>query len=223
MSEHARILVVEDEPLSRDMLVRRLGSRSFEVVGVQTARAAIDYLKDNAVDLVLMDNDLPGMTGTEAVRELRQNWSHDALPVIMVSALIDSDDVVDALDAGANDYVVKPINFKVLMARISTALRMRANVAALVEAERQRVVMESLARAAATVAEPLEQMVDELESLMEEEDADRERLEAGLERMLDLTDRAVDVIDQLRKIAAMRNVPYTARIDFLGDIAAENG
>ncbi|HEY0008887.1 MAG TPA: response regulator, partial [Tepidisphaeraceae bacterium] len=167
----------------------------------------------------LMDNVMPGISGVQAVRELRRNWSHDALPIIIVSALIDSDDVVEALDAGANDYVVKPINFKVLMARISTALRMRANVAALVEAERQRVVMESLARAAASVAEPLSRMVDELEELMAQGPADNKQLNAGLERLLDLTDQAVDVIDQLRKIASMRNVPYTTRIDFLGDIA----
>jgi DNA-binding response OmpR family regulator len=219
MSDSARILVVEDEPLSRDMLLRRLSTRSFDVVGVQTAEAAIAFLKENAVDLVLMDNVMPGISGVQAVRELRRNWSHDALPIIIVSALIDSDDVVEALDAGANDYVVKPINFKVLMARISTALRMRANVAALVEAERQRVVMESLARAAASVAEPLSRMVDELEELMAQGPADNKQLNAGLERLLDLTDQAVDVIDQLRKIASMRNVPYTTRIDFLGDIA----
>jgi DNA-binding response OmpR family regulator len=218
MAAKARIVVVEDEPLSRDMLVRRLTGRSFDVVAFSSARDAVAHLDEHAADIVLMDNALPDVSGVEAVRLLRQHWSHDSLPIIMVSAMIDSDDVVEALDAGANDYVVKPINFKVLLARIRTALTIRANVTALVEAERQRVVMESLARAAASIAGPMERMVDELETLMQNPPDDPAQLSRGLAELLNITERAVDVIDQLRKIAEMNNVPYTARLDFLNDI-----
>lgn len=222
MSTQARIVVVEDESLSRDMLVRRLGGRAFEVMGFATAQDALIHIEDHPTDIVLMDNALPGMTGVDAVRLLREHWSHDSLPIIMVSAMIDSDDVVEALDAGANDYVVKPINFKVLLARIRTALKIKSNVTALMEAERQRVVMESLARAAATVAEPLGKMVDELEQLMQRDGNDPARLRAGLDSLLELTEQAVDVIDQLRKIASMHNVPYTARMDFLDDLTTHS-
>jgi DNA-binding response OmpR family regulator len=218
MSFKPRVVVVEDEPLSRDMLVRRLTGRSFEVVAFTTAREAVAHLEREPADIVLMDNALPEVSGVEAVRLLRQHWSHDSLPIIIVSAMIDSDDVVEALDAGANDYVVKPINFKVLLARVRTALTIRANVSALVEAERQRVVMESLGKAAASIAGPMERMVDELESLMQHPPDDPARLASGLAELLDITERAVDVIDQLRKIAEMHNVPYTARLDFLNDV-----
>lgn len=220
MSAQARIVVVEDESLSRDMLVRRLGGRSFDVVGFPTAQDALIHIEDHPTDIVLMDNALPGMTGVDAVRLLREHWSHDSLPIIMVSAMIDSDDVVEALDAGANDYVVKPINFKVLLARIRSALKIKSNVTVLMEAERQRVVMESLARAAATVAEPLGKMVDELEQLMQKNVNDPARLRQGLDSLLELTEQAVDVIDQLRKIASMHNVPYTARMDFLDELSS---
>ncbi len=221
MNSHPRIVVVEDEQLSREMLVRRLTSRAFEVESFDGAADAIAYIAENRVDLVLIDNAMPGITGVDAVRLLRQKWSHDSLPIIVVSALVDSDDVVEALDAGANDYVVKPINFKVLLARVRTALRMRHNVAILVEAERQRVMMESLARAAATTAEPLGQMVDELEVLMQSPPDDPKQISEGLIGLLDLTEKAVDVIDQLRRIASMHNVPYTARLDFLNDLTAQ--
>jgi len=220
--KQARIVVVEDEALSRDMLVRRLSGRNFEVIGFNNAQDALIHLEDNTADLVLMDNALPNMGGVDAVRLLRQHWSHDSLPIIMVSAMIDSDDVVEALDAGANDYVVKPINFKVLLARVRTALKIKHNVSALMEAERQRVIMESLARAAATVAEPLGKMVDELERLMSNGEDDPKRLQEGLNALLEMTEQAVDVIDQLRKIASMHNVPYTARMDFLDDLTANN-
>lgn len=218
MNDHPKIVVVEDEQLSREMLVRRLSSRAFEVVSFESAADAIAYIADNRVDLVLIDNAMPGITGVDAVRLLRQKWSHDSLPIIVVSALVDSDDVVEALDAGANDYVVKPINFKVLLARVRTALRMRHNVGLLVEAERQRVMMESLARAAATTAEPLGKMVDELEALMQSPPDDPAQVTDGLIGLLDLTEKAVDVIDQLRRIASMHNVPYTDRLDFLNDL-----
>jgi DNA-binding response OmpR family regulator len=211
--------VVEDEALSRDMLTRRLAGRGFEVASFETAQDALIHLEEAGADMVLMDNNLPNMSGVDAVRLLRQHWSHDSLPIVMVSALVDSEDVIEALDAGANDYVVKPINFRVLLARMNTCLRIRQNVTTLVEAERQRVMMESLAKAAASVAEPMGKMVDELEHLMSDADHNAPRLQEGLAQLLELTEQAVDVIDQLRKIAAMNNVPYTARLEFLDDVS----
>lgn len=220
MNPRPSIVVVEDEQLSRDMLVRRLTSRAFDVVAFDGAADAIAHIDASRVDLVLIDNAMPGINGVDAVRLLRQKWSHDSLPIIVVSALVDSDDVVEALDAGANDYVVKPINFKVLLARMRTALRMKHNVSLLLEAERQRVLMESLARAAATTAEPLGQMVDELESLMRHPPDDALQVTERLGGLLSLTEKTVDVIDQLRRIASMHNVPYTDRMDFLNDLTA---
>jgi PleD family two-component response regulator len=219
MNDQPKVVVVEDETLSRDMLVRRLASRGFDVIGFPNAQEALIHMEDNNADLVLMDNALPNMSGVDAVRLLRQHWSHDSLPILMVSAMIDSDDVVEALEAGANDYVVKPINFKVLLARMGTALKLKHNVSTLVEAERQRVMMESLSRAAASVAEPLGKMVDELEDVMNRKSDDAAQLRQSLNALLEMTEQAVDVIDQMRRIANMSNVPYTARMDFLSDMS----
>ncbi len=213
-----RILVVEDEPLSRDMLVRRLSARKFNVSGFSSAQDAVIDIETTPADLILMDNAMPNLSGVDAVRLIRQHWSPDSLPIIMVSAMIDSTDVIEALDAGANDYVIKPIHFKVLLARVRTALRMKHTVSTLMEAERQRVMMSSLARAAATVAEPMGRLIDELEKLMSDGETDPAKVKQGLTSMLDLTEQAVDVIDQLRKIAGLQNVSYTARMEFLDDI-----
>jgi DNA-binding response OmpR family regulator len=218
MNKQARIIVVEDELLSRDMLVRRLASRNFDVIGFPTAHEALAHMEEYPADLILMDNALPNMSGVDAVRLLRQRWSHDSLPILMVSAMIDSEDVVEALEAGANDYVIKPINFKVLLARINTALQLKHNVSMLVEAERQRVMIESLSHAAASVAEPLGKMVDELEAMMNRPDSSRSELRQSLNTLLDLTEQAVDVIDQLRRIASLHHVPYTTRLDFLKEV-----
>ncbi len=219
MTHQGKIIVVEDEALSRDMLIRRLISRNYEVDGFATAQEAFIHLEEHPADLILMDNALPNMNGVDAVRLLREHWSHDSLPILMVSAMIDSDDVVEALEAGANDYVIKPINFKVLLARINTALQMKHTVSTLVEAERQRVMMQSLARAVSTIAQPLNKLVDELEKLMQDRSQDAEQLRAGLEKLLGLTEQAVEVIDQVQTIASMRDVPYTSRMDYLNDVS----
>lgn len=220
MNNKPRIIVVEDESLSRDMLVRRLASRNFEVVGFPTAQEALAYMEEYPADLILMDNALPNMRGVDVVRLLRQRWSHDSLPILMVSAMIDSEDVVEALEAGANDYVIKPINFKVLLARINTVLQLKHNVSMLMEAERQRVMIESLSHAAASVAEPLGKMVDELEDMMNRPDTIPPAMRQSLDTLLNLTEQAVDVIDKFRRIANLHHVPYTTRLDFLKEIGS---
>ena len=216
-NERTSVLVVEDEPLSRDMLLRRLVSRGFEATGASTVDEAMSLLAERHFELILLDNAMHGQSGVDMLRRVRRTWSHDSLPVIMVSAMVDSDDVVEALNAGANDYVVKPINYKVLLARMQTALRMRQNVSLLVEAERQRVLMESLARTAGRIARPLGEMVDRLERLMAHPPGDAEVLMRELGGVLERTEEAVEVIDQMRTVGTMRDVPYTARLSLLSE------
>jgi DNA-binding response OmpR family regulator len=212
MNEPTIILVVEDEPLSQDVIVRRLQARGFETAVVGNGVECIDWLTHHRADLVLMDVAMPRMNGLDATRLLRKSWSHDSLPIIVVSASVDSEDVVAGLEAGANDYVIKPVNFPVLMARIHACLRMKRSVTLLVEAERQRVMIESLGRSVAKLSEPMTQIVNELEQLTHDADPQR-RLQ--LERVLDWVEQAVDVIDQIRHAGQASNVPYLERIERL--------
>ena len=213
------ILVVEDEPLSQDMLTKRLQGRGYLVEGARDARDCLDWLAaGHRCSLVLMDVAMPGMSGVECVREIRKSFSHDALPVIMVSARVDSDDVVESLTAGANDYVVKPVNFRVLLARVKSALRMRKGVGLLMEAERQRVMVESLSATATKIARPLSVIVDQLEDLMADlAKKPVEQIHQALHGLLDITGDMVDVVDQLKTISKLRNVSYTQRLELLDE------
>src|SRR3954468_15894093 len=78
-----QILVVEDEPLSQDMLVRRLSSRGLRVATVSDGQACLDWLKSNVPDLILLDVQMPRMGGLEVLNQIRLNFTHDALPVIL--------------------------------------------------------------------------------------------------------------------------------------------
>jgi DNA-binding response OmpR family regulator len=122
-----RLLVVDDSPENRDMLSRRLKRSGYDVLTAEGGREAIEAVRNSEVDLVLLDIMMPGIDGLEVLRILREKHSQSELPVIMVTAKGDSKDMVGALDLGANDYVTKPIDFPVVLARVKSQLRSKAS------------------------------------------------------------------------------------------------
>src|SRR5467141_2814208 len=134
-SKANRLLIVDDNEMNRDMLARRLARKGYEVVLADNARQLLQRVKEDAVDLLLLDIEMPEISGLEALKTLRENYSPVELPIIMVTAKNQSDDVVKALDLGANDYVTKPIDFAVALARIGTQLSHKRAQEALRESE----------------------------------------------------------------------------------------
>src|SRR5436309_12250289 len=120
MVENRTILVIDDEPQIRRVLRASLGAQGANVLDVQTGEEALDVLRQHTVDLILLDLNMPGMGGLEACRAIRSGWD---VPIIVVSVREADADKVEALDAGADDYVCKPFSFDELMARIRAALR----------------------------------------------------------------------------------------------------
>jgi diguanylate cyclase (GGDEF)-like protein/PAS domain S-box-containing protein len=118
----SRLLIVDDNELNRDMLARRLARKGYEILLADSARQLPQRVKEDAIDLVLLDIEMPEISGLEALKILRETYSPIELPIIMVTAKNQSEDVVKALDLGANDYVTKPIDFAVALARIGTQL-----------------------------------------------------------------------------------------------------
>ena len=119
----ATVLLVEDDPAARqglELALRRLG---YEVALAETGEAALDRIGEATVDVVVLDVMLPGVDGFEVCRRLRR---HSDVPVIMLTARGDDFDIVGGLEAGADDYVVKPVEPRVLDARIRAVLRRMA-------------------------------------------------------------------------------------------------
>ncbi|MBZ2197200.1 response regulator transcription factor [Occultella gossypii] len=115
-----RILLVEDEESYREPLTYQLTREGFEVVAVATGTDALVEFDRAGADLVLLDLMLPGLSGVEVCRELRQR---SAVPVIMLTAKDGEIDKVVGLEIGADDYVTKPYSFRELLARIRAVLR----------------------------------------------------------------------------------------------------
>ena len=116
------ILVVEDEELNRDIMARRLGPENFQTRFAVDGQKALDEVAEKKPDLILLDIMLPEIMGLQVLHTLRQSFSMVDLPIIMATAIDEDKRIVRALELGANDYVTKPINFPILMARMQTQL-----------------------------------------------------------------------------------------------------
>lgn len=117
-----RILLAEDEENIADFVCRGLESFGYDVDRASRGDEAWQKLKEHDYDLAVLDIRMPGMTGLEVCRHLRDERGY-ALPVLMLTALGTTDDIVLGLQAGADDYMVKPFKFTELVARINALLR----------------------------------------------------------------------------------------------------
>ena len=127
------LLLVDDDPTNRDLLSRRLKRAGYHTELAGDGFEALEVLAKREVDLVLLDSMMPGMSGVELLRQLRQRFSPARLPIIMVTAVGESERVVEALNLGANDYISKPVDFPVALARIKAQLERKHSEESLIE------------------------------------------------------------------------------------------
>jgi len=121
----ARILVVDDMPASVKVLEAKLASEYYDVLTATDGPSALEIIHKHDPDLVLLDVMMPGMDGVEVCRHIKENPDTTHIPVVMVSALKDADDMVRCLDVGADDFLTKPVNDITLFARVRSLVRLK--------------------------------------------------------------------------------------------------
>jgi diguanylate cyclase (GGDEF)-like protein/PAS domain S-box-containing protein len=136
-SQPCKILIVDDNEMNRDMLARRLEGKGYAIRLADGAQGLLERIREEAVGLVLLDVEMPVVSGLDALQTLREFYSAVELPIIMVTAKDQSEDIVKALNLGANDYLTKPIDFPVALARIRTHVSHKNAEEALRESEQR--------------------------------------------------------------------------------------
>ncbi len=117
-----RILIIDDDKINSKFLARMLEKKDFEVYILHSGTNCMEFIQSNKTEIVLLDIMMPDMSGTEVLKVVREKYKSVELPVIMVTAKSETTDVTEALNLGANDYLTKPINIDIAIARIKTQL-----------------------------------------------------------------------------------------------------
>jgi adenylate cyclase len=125
MSGREKILVVDDTPLNVKLLADRLAADGYDIATASSGEEALEKVEQWQPDLVLLDVIMPGMNGYEVCRRIRTDIGNGILPVIMITALDPEEERVKGLDAGADDFLTKPVNVAELEARVRSLLRVK--------------------------------------------------------------------------------------------------
>jgi adenylate cyclase len=126
MHDPARILIVDDNPTNRDILVTRLAMHGYDLSEAADGEEALTAVKTLVPDLVLLDVMMPKLNGIDACRLLKNDPTLPFIPVVLVTAKADTKDVVAGLEAGADEYLTKPVDQGALVARVRSMLRVKA-------------------------------------------------------------------------------------------------
>ncbi|MGC8697566.1 MAG: diguanylate cyclase [Halothiobacillus sp.] len=138
-STHAEghLLVIDDRAENLELMQRRLMREGYQITTCNSGREALARMDHDNFDVILLDWLMPDMTGKDVLGKIRSKFSAHELPVIVVTARHGSDMIVEALTLGANDYLAKPLDFPVALARIATQVYLRKVTQQLAEANRQ--------------------------------------------------------------------------------------
>ena len=159
MRTPARILIADDNPDNLDIFRTRLAVHGYEILTATDGEEALAVAREKQPDLILLDVMMPKMDGTDVCRRLKADASLPFTPIVMITAKSATQDVVTALDAGADEYLTKPVDHAALVARVKSMLRIKA-LNDTVEAQRAK-----LSEWNATLESRVSEQLQQLESL----------------------------------------------------------
>ena len=138
--ETATILIVDDEPVNLEVLEHHFRDETYRVVRAASGRQALAWIARQSFDLVVLDLMMPDLSGIEVCREIRERFNLLELPVLILTVRNRTNDIVQALSAGANDYLAKPFEKRELLARVSTLILMKRSLEEAVQSQRDSLM-----------------------------------------------------------------------------------
>jgi DNA-binding response OmpR family regulator len=213
-----RILIVEDD---RDLTSAEqtiLEGEGYEVLHAPDGMSALEILAREAVDLVLLDVNMPRMDGHELVRRLRQNPETARLNVLMVTAMGSVEETIKGLEAGADDYLSKPFEVPELLARVRAQLRLRALQERLVAMEKKATIAQMVITLSHEINNPLTSVLwhaQLMQEWLEEAPAVGENVWNSLRALVQEANRIQKVIDRLQSLEEPAVKEYVSGVEMI--------
>ncbi len=187
--EKERILIVDDEPINLEFFDVMLSKLGFDVEKAESGEEALERIKENKPDLIVLDNIMPGLTGWEVTKKLKNDLEFDDfknVPIIMFSAMDSVEDKIEGFELGVDDYITKPFNFSEVLARIRAVLRNKALARQVSRKERRIAVIESLNKSLIFFTQHIRKPISRLLEMAESTDANAGK---DVKKLVDLLKR----------------------------------
>lgn len=226
MDTKTKILIVDDEPINRDFFDVMLSKLGFQVIKAEDGEEALEKLKSDHPDLIILDNIMPKMSGWKLTKILKTSDDYAGfsdIPIIMFSAMDDVKDKIEGFELGVEDYITKPFNFSEVLARIRAVLRSRELSRQVVQKERKIASIESLNQSLIYFTQHLKGPVESLEKRVETLDvSSREDVESFVKAVQVETRQVLVTLhsleDEIRDLQRRPELQKEADADLLGDL-----
>lgn len=217
-----KILVIDDQPDNVFILRDRLEHYGFEVLTAYDGQSGIDRAVDEQPDLILLDVMMPGMSGFEACKNLTENPKTKYIPIILVTALTDVEDLKEGLASGAFDYIKKPFNKIELIARINSALRFSESQKNAMEIEKVKIYSATIITANHEIKQPLT-LINLSTTALRRELTKEEISREGIEKRVVFIENATkEIIAVLNKLTSIKKPVVTEYVNNLQMIDLKN-
>ncbi len=217
-----KILIVDDQPDNVFILQDRLKREGFETLTAYDGPACIQVAESEDPDLILLDVMMPGMSGFEACEKIVSNKKTKSIPVILVTALTDVDDIKQGLSVGAFDYIKKPYNRAELIARVNSALRFSESNKILLELEKINTFAATVITANHEIKQPLTLINLSTAAISRELGRDEIRKDLIEKRVEFINGATKEIIKVLEKLSQIRKPVITDYVNNLKMIDLEN-
>ncbi len=205
----SKVLVVDDQKDNVFVLEDRLKREGYEVLKAYDGKACIDIAEEEAPDIILLDVMMPGMSGFEVCKILTESKTTKNIPVILVTALIDAEDLKEGLQVGAFDYVKKPFNRVELIARVKAALRFRESQKIMLEFEKINTFSATVSTANHEIKQPLTLINLSTAAINRELGKDEINREVVKKRVVFIEDATRDIISVLDQLSSIKTPVFT--------------
>ncbi len=210
-----RVLVVDDQKDNVFVLEDRLKREGYEVLKAYDGQTCIDIAEEEAPDIILLDVMMPGMSGFEVCKVLTEAKTTKNIPIILVTALTDAEDLREGFSAGAFDYVKKPFNRVELVARVKAALRFRESQQIMLEFEKVNTFSATVSTANHEIKQPLTLINLSTAAINRELGKDEINKEVVKKRVMFIEDATRDIISVLDQLSAIKTPVLT---DWVNDV-----